>query len=121
MEDTRQIEEPTKNEEIKIFSLVEYTTFIYALLTFLGYSYLDAFYRFWHITIYSFLDASEILLAFLNNIHITVFTIIFGFILYSIPLYYITPLARNLRHREIIKPKNKEYYLKKYSKLLLSL
>lgn len=66
------MEEPTKKEEPKKFNLLEWTTIIYAFLTFLGYSYIDTYYNQWGIRIYSFLDASEILLVFLKNITILI-------------------------------------------------
>jgi len=71
MEESKQIEEPKK------FNLLEYTTIIYALLTFLGYSYIDFYYRCWGINIYSYLDISDFLLSFLN-----LFNTYLGYILY---------------------------------------
>lgn len=75
MEEPKQIEEPTKKEEPMKFNLFHWTTIIYALLTFLGYSYIDSYYNNWGIHIYSFLDASEILLIFLNNLNSLLLTI----------------------------------------------
>jgi hypothetical protein len=49
--------------------LLKYSTLIYAFLLFLGYAYLDTYYNWFGIEIFSFLDTSEILLSFLRNIN----------------------------------------------------
>lgn len=65
MEEPKQIEEPSKKEKPIQYNILEYSTIIYAFLTFLAYSYIDSYYAQWGIDIYSYLDASEILLIFL--------------------------------------------------------
>ncbi len=64
--------------------ILKYSTLGYAILIFYGYSYMAAYYSRWGIQIYSYLDASEILMSFLNNIDryislINIFLCMFGF------------------------------------------
>lgn len=81
------MEEPTLKEETKKFNLLEWTTIIYAFLTFLAYSYFDSYYSYWGIDIYSYLDASEILLIFLTIFKTTMgFALPFTFFLIAIAL-----------------------------------
>jgi hypothetical protein len=69
-------------------NLLENTTLIYAFLTFLGYSYIDFYYDFWGIRINSFLDISEILPLFLNNINYLLLNVVINLIFYSGIMYY---------------------------------
>lgn len=57
-----------REDSNKTLNILEYTTVVYGILTFLGYLYIDTYYGYWGIRIYPFLEASEVLLAFLNNI-----------------------------------------------------
>lgn len=68
--------------------LLEYSAFIYAFLIFLGYSYIDIYFESFGISIYSYLDASEILLSFLNRMTFLVLMGI-GLILYLLIMYFI--------------------------------
>ncbi len=95
MENTKQMGKPKK------FNLLEWTTIIYAFLTFLGYSYIDSYYNNWGIHIYSFLEASEILLIFLNNLNSLLLTIgSLGFVVLCV--FYLTS-SKNEANREQIK------------------
>jgi len=78
-------------EEPKKLNLIEYTTIIYAFITFLGYSYIDSYYSFWDINIYSFLDVGEILLSFLNGINFILIVLLLVFLTYAIPIYHTNP------------------------------
>ena len=65
-------------ESNKTINILELTTLVYALLTFLGYSFIDSYFSHWGIHIYSFLDATEVLHAFLKNIdHIVPILVLF--------------------------------------------
>jgi hypothetical protein len=66
-------------------NLLELTTFVYAFFIFLGYSYIDAYFRNWGIHIYPFLDASEILLSFLNNFNAFLITVLLFCLIISFP------------------------------------
>jgi len=79
MEEPKQMEEPTKKEQPIKFNFLEYTTIIYAFLTFLGYSYIDWYYLCWGIHINSYLDLGEVLLLFLSNINYLLILLIFSF------------------------------------------
>lgn len=75
-------------EEPKLkFNLLEWTTIIYALLTFLTYSFTDTYYSQWGIEIYSFLDSSEIWLSFLKNVHIVVIMLVLSFTGFMMSIY----------------------------------
>lgn len=60
----------------QIKKIIEYSALLYALLIFLGYSFIDTYYDNFDISIFSYLDASEILLSFLRNINYLVFMIV---------------------------------------------
>ena len=82
------MEEPTKKEEAKTFNLLEWTTIIYAFLTFLTYSFTDIYYSKWDIDIYCYLDSSEIWLAFLKNTNIITATLIGMFASFMGSIYF---------------------------------
>lgn len=65
--------------------ILKYSTVGYALLILFGYSYLDTYFSRWDIQIYSYLDASEILLVFLRKVTSIVFGLIGASSAYLIP------------------------------------
>lgn len=64
--------------------VLNYSSILYAILLFLGYSFLDIYYDTAGIDIYPYLDASEVLLSFLKNAN-SIFIAVFLLIL--IPLF----------------------------------
>lgn len=72
-------------------NLLELTTLIYAFLTFLCYSYIDTYFKHWGINIYSYLDASEILLVIYNNINYLVAIVIVVASIYFGTLFFYNP------------------------------
>lgn len=75
--------------------ILKYSTLGYALLILFGYSYLDTYYREWDIKIYSYLDASEILLVFLRSVTPVIFVVIGSAIAYSVPISTIFQTSSN--------------------------
>ena len=72
-------------------NLLQYTTLIYAFLTFLGYSYIDTYYSRWNIEIYPLLDASEIIFAIINNLNYLTSISVISTLLYMLSTQIIHP------------------------------
>jgi hypothetical protein len=56
--------------------LVEISPIIASFLVFLGFLKLDLYYRYWDINIFNYLDFSEIILSFLNDLYILIFFLV---------------------------------------------
>ena len=69
--------------------ILKYSALLYAFLIFIGYFYTDAYYHCFGIDIFSFLDVSEILILFLNNITFLVIVLLLTAVLYA-PIFFIS-------------------------------
>lgn len=85
--------------------ILKYSALIYALLIFLGYSYIDNYYGFFGIQIYSYLDASEILLSFLKNLNLLLILVILAILINVFPMFFyhkISEKVLDLRPKTVI-------------------
>lgn len=101
--------------------LFEYSAFIYAFLIFLGYSYIDIYFDSFGISIYSYLDASEILLSFLNRV---TFLVLMGIaiILYLLLIYFVVRIkGKDKSKLEIKTDSNEVKEVTKSDKILINL
>lgn len=92
--------------------ILKYSTLIYSFLLFIGYSYIHTYYRHFGIEIFSFLDASEILLSFLNNLAMLIFIILFILLFYGLPYFFLSQLETTLPKKETTIAEKKDSLLK---------
>lgn len=77
-------------------NLLKYSTIAYAFLILIGYLYVDRFYSYWGIEIYSYLDASEVFILYLRNISLSIHFVIAIVTLIILPQKFITDIFKDV-------------------------